>query len=146
MAPQSGLRELFGDTFFWVALANQRDPYHAQVQALDRQLSNVRIVTTQEVLTEFLTFFAGFGPAMRRRAAQTVRALMSSTRVQVLEQSRASFAAGLALYEARPDKGYSLTDCISMHTMRDLGITDVLTNDHHFVQEGFVVLLAGAVP
>ena len=48
--------------------------------------------------------------------------------------------AGLALYAARPDKGYSLTDCISMATMRKKGLTEVLTNDRHFEQEGFRAL------
>jgi predicted nucleic acid-binding protein len=28
-----------------------------------------------------------------------------------------------------------------METMRQLGITEVLTHDHHFQQEGFVALL-----
>ena len=41
---------------------------------------------------------------------------------------------------ARPDKGYSLTDCISMQTMGSQGIRDVLTNDRHFEQEGFQAL------
>lgn len=44
------------------------------------------------------------------------------------------------LYAARFNKGYSLTDCISMQTMRHLGVTDVLTNDRHFEQEGFRAL------
>jgi uncharacterized protein len=55
--------------------------------------------------------------------------------------SRESFLDGLALYEARPDKGYSLADCISMPTMRREGLTDVLTNDRHFEQEGFRAML-----
>jgi predicted nucleic acid-binding protein len=55
----------------------------------------------------------------------------------VIPQSRESFLDGLALYEARPDKGYSLADRISMQTMRREGLTDVLTNDRHFEQEGF---------
>jgi len=42
----------------------------------------------------------------------------------------------------RPDKGYSLVDCISMQTMRREGITDALTHDRHFEQEGFRALLA----
>ena len=46
----------------------------------------------------------------------------------------------LTLYEARPDKEYSLTDCIAMQTMRREGLTEVLTNDHHFTQEGFSIL------
>jgi uncharacterized protein len=58
----------------------------------------------------------------------------------VVPQTHASFLDGLALYEARPDKEYSLTDCISMQTMRRAGLSDVLTNDHHFRQEGFRIL------
>jgi predicted nucleic acid-binding protein len=46
------------------------------------------------------------------------------------------------LYEQRPDKAYSLTDCISMQVMRREGLTEVLTNDHHFIQEGFRVLFS----
>ncbi len=60
--------------------------------------------------------------------------------IRVIPQSRATFLAGLDLYRARPDKGYSLIDCISMHTMRREGLTDVLTNDRHFEQEGFRAL------
>jgi predicted nucleic acid-binding protein len=47
---------------------------------------------------------------------------------------------GFELYAARPDKGYSLTDCISMQTMRREGLTEVLTNHKHFEQEGFRAL------
>jgi hypothetical protein len=41
------------------------------------------------------------------------------------------------LYAARSDKSYSLTDCVSMQTMRRQGLTDILTNYRHFEQEGF---------
>jgi len=47
--------------------------------------------------------------------------------------------AGLERYRARPDKHYSLTDCISMQMMRKEGITEALTN-RHFEQEGFKAL------
>jgi predicted nucleic acid-binding protein len=58
----------------------------------------------------------------------------------VFPQSRISLLDALTFYESRPDKEYSLTDCISMQTMRREGITEVLTNDHHFTQEGFHIL------
>ena len=66
--------------------------------------------------------------------------LRSDADVDVLPQTRADFDAALALYEARPDKGYSLTDCRSMVAMRTLGVSEILTNDHHFTQEGFTIL------
>ena len=48
---------------------------------------------------------------------------------------------GLDFYVSRADKAYSLVDCISMDTIRQMGLTEVLTNDHDFTQEGFIILL-----
>jgi uncharacterized protein len=86
-----------------------------------------------------MTFFSA-DPWQRSRAAATVHSLLANPDVRVIPQSRESFLAGMSLYEARPDKGYSLTDCISMQTMRREGITEALTNDRHFEQEGFHAL------
>jgi len=61
--------------------------------------------------------------------------------VIVRPQTHQSFLDGLALYKARPDKEYSLTDCISMEAMRQEGISEILTHDNHFTQEGFTILL-----
>jgi predicted nucleic acid-binding protein len=56
-------------------------------------------------------------------------------------QSLALFDRSLDLYARRPDKSYSMVDCISMVVCRDLEIADVLTDDRDFEQEGFVALL-----
>jgi len=48
---------------------------------------------------------------------------------------------GLELYARRPDKSWSLTDCISFVVMTDRGLTEALTGDHHFEQAGFRALL-----
>jgi hypothetical protein len=98
-------------------------------------------VTTEEVLTEYLNAMSGAGAALRSRAARAVREIYSSPAIHVVSQSQQTFSDGLDLYERRPDKSYSLTDCISMNVMRAEGITDVLTNDRHFAQEGFNVLI-----
>jgi uncharacterized protein len=101
-----------------------------------KQLTD-NIVTTQEVLIEYLNFFCSGPSHLRRKATAGVAAILQDPTVHTLAQSEASFHAGLDLYRARPDKGYSLTDCISMEAMRREGLTDVLTNDRHFEQEGF---------
>ena len=44
------------------------------------------------------------------------------------------------MYKDRPDKEYSLTDCLSMQVMCQEGLTEALTNDPHFTQEGFHIL------
>lgn len=78
---------------------------------------------------------------MRVKSAAVVNDVLDLPGVQVIEQTRGSFLTALRFYNARQDKGYSLTDCMSMTTMRELQITDVLTHDHHFIQEGFNVRL-----
>jgi predicted nucleic acid-binding protein len=104
-------------------------------------VGGVRLVTTDEVLTEFLAALCQGGEHIRRQGVLMVQAILSNANMKVVPQSRDSFLAGLRLYEARPDKGYSLTDCISMNVMRAEGITEVLTKDNHFAQEGFTVLI-----
>jgi predicted nucleic acid-binding protein len=131
------VKAVFADTFYWAALTRIDDPAHAQAMDLSRSLAPDRIVTTDEVLAEYLTFFAGGGPNIRERVGRNVAELIENLDVRVVPQSRESFLEGLELYRARPDKGYSLTDCISMQTMRKERVTEVLTNDRHFEQEGF---------
>ena len=66
-----------------------------------------------------------------------VRWILNDRAIRVEPQTRGSFLSGLDLYERREDKGYSLTDCVSMVVMRRLEIHEVLTGDKHFAQEGF---------
>jgi predicted nucleic acid-binding protein len=51
------------------------------------------------------------------------------------------FDRGLELYEQRPDKKWSLTDCISFVVMKDEGLQEALTGDEHFQQAGFAASL-----
>jgi len=131
---------LFADTFYWIALADPTDSAHRLALTLTTERAASQIVTTDEVLTEYLTFFASAPASTRHEAAEVVEDLLTSSIVRVLPQSRTSFRAGLQLCRDRPDKGYSLVDCISMQTMRRERLTEVLTNDRHFEQEGFHAL------
>ncbi len=108
------LQMLFADTFYWVALLNPRDPFYARVASFSLALGTTRLVTTDEVLTEVLNWFSRSGPLWRGKAATLFHNLRSNPNANVLPQTRADFDAALALYEARPDKEYSLTDCRSM--------------------------------
>lgn len=133
------MKEVFGDTFYWIALTLPCDAGYKGAE----QITN-DIVTTDEVLTEYLNFFSGSPELLRRRAAANTDAILNDPSVRVIPQSRNSFLSGLELYRNRSDKGYSLTDCISMETMRGQGLTDALTNDRHFEQEGFHAVLRDA--
>jgi predicted nucleic acid-binding protein len=131
---------LFADTFYWIALADFTDSAHQRALAITSERADSPIVTTDEVLAEYLTFFATAPEQMSGKALTNAKRILEDPGVRVVPQSRDSFLSGMTLYGARPDKGYSLTDCISMQTMRREGLTEVLTNDRHFEQEGFRAL------
>ncbi len=98
-------------------------------------------VTTHEALTEFLTALSRGGPRLRTEAAKRVNQMLSAADLRVIPQSSQSFSDGLARYQNRPDKKYSLQDCISMNAMETRGIKQILTSNRHFQQEGFTVLM-----
>ncbi len=131
------MNAVFADTFYWVSLASPEDASHERANILDASKDRPALVTREEVLTEFLTFFGNKGPFLRKKAVAMVRAIMRDNTIRVLPQSHETFRLGFELYAARPDKSYSLPDCISMETMRREHLTEVLTNDRHFEQEGF---------
>jgi predicted nucleic acid-binding protein len=131
---------VFADTFYWVALFDASDSAHERAITLTSEMAAARILTTDEVLTEYLTFFSSAPEAVRIEAAGAVEDLLAGPVIRVIPQSRESFLAGLKLYQMRSDKKYSLVDCISMQTMRREGVTEALTNDKHFEQEGFRAL------
>lgn len=133
------MRTIFADTFYWAALFNPRDEWHLTVKSFSKNLVLVDLITTDEVLTEFLNFFSAYDIKIRQSAIQ-IQNILQNDFVQVIPQSHNTFLAGIELYRQRADKGYSFTDCISMQTMKQLGITEVLTHDRHFTQEGFNIL------
>jgi predicted nucleic acid-binding protein len=77
---------------------------------------------------------------MRAAVSQLVVQIIADYNIQVIPQTHESFIEGLELFQQRFDKGYSLTDCISMITMKKLDIMEILTHDKHFTQEGFLIL------
>jgi predicted nucleic acid-binding protein len=132
------MRRYFLDTWFLIARFSRTDHAHTVALRLWQAHRGDRLLTHDGVLTEFLTFFADSGMLLRRGAVRFVRDL--APEVDVVAQDRVLFLSGLDLYERRGDKEYSLVDCMSMQLMRARGITHVLTNDHHFRQEGFTVV------
>ena len=134
-------QSVFADTCYWIALLNPRDQLHERAVLVSQSLAPVNIVTTDEVLTEFLNYFADRGMLLRQAAIRLVVQMQVDHTIHILPQCRETFLAGFKLFAARLDKGYSLTDCISMQCMLRMSLTDVLTNDGHFFQEGFSCLL-----
>lgn len=131
----------FADTLYWVAVLNPRDQWHRQAVNTRKILGEIKIVTTETVLIEVLNYFSEYGSQARKSAVEAVRTIMTDEEVEYISHSPEIFIDALDFYEKRLDKGYSLTDCISMNICREREMTDVLTHDDHFEQEGFNVLL-----
>lgn len=132
---------VFVDTLYWIAITRPGDPWQEASKRAKASLENVRLLTTDEVLIEFLASLSRGGEHIRRQAVKMVREILANPNVKVLAQSRDSFLRGVGLYEQRPDKEYSLTDCISMNAMWSESVTKILPHDHHFEQERFDVLI-----
>ena len=138
------MKRLFADTVYWIALTNSFDQYHTRAVEISEALNPCRLFTTDLVLIEFLNALADKGLHIRVAAVQMVEAILNNPQVAVVPMDRRTFTRSRALYKARPDKGYSLTDCRSMLLMRERHLSEALTTDRHFEQEGFVALLRTA--
>jgi len=139
------MKKVLADSNYWIAVVKPRDPWSEAAGHARKNLGHAILVTTDEVLIEFLTALSRGGPTLRRAAAKMVRAILGDANVRVIQQTREGFLNGVTRYEGREDKEYSLTDCISMNVMESHSLTEVLTNDHHFEQEGFTVLIKKGV-
>lgn len=129
---------VFADAFFYVALINGRDTYHARAMDYARTYQG-GVVTTEWVLAEVADALATSSARMRVRAA--FEQLRADSDTRIVAASSELFARGLALYADRSDKAWSLTDCISFVVMQEQGIAEALTGDRHFTQAGFTALL-----
>jgi uncharacterized protein len=130
---------VFADTTFYVAFHNRRDGLHARAVELATNLS-VPVVTTEFVLLEVANFCKR--PGDRQMFAAFDAALRADSNTTIVPASSELYTKGLALFAARPDKEWSLVDCISFHVMTSLGLTDALAADEDFKQAGFRILLA----
>ncbi len=132
---------VFLDTAALLALANKRDALHQQAKAERSRIADERrvILTTEWVLTEFLN--AMQRPPARTLAIQMVEKLRQSKRVQLLAATTEDWREGYSLYQSRPDKAWSLVDCISIHLCQRQSIREVFTSDRNFIQAGYQILL-----
>lgn len=135
------MRAIFADTNYLVALTAKNDQWNSIAINASQKLGNAHVYTSDSVIIEFLNFFCEKGQHARELAMQFYGALQDDPNFTILPQSRAIFNNAIQLYSTRSDKGYSMTDCLSMAEMKHRNITEILTNDHHFEQESFVILM-----
>jgi predicted nucleic acid-binding protein len=128
----------FADTNYYLALLGPRDQHHVVAVAWS-QRENLRIVTSEFILIELGNFLTrGHDRTVFVDLNRTIRADPNTELVPI---SADLFARALDLFERRPDKTWSFSDCTSFVIMLDRNLTEALTADQHFVQAGYRALL-----
>lgn len=135
---------IFVDTGYFLALAMPGDALHRRAMMWANVVPEPFLVT-EYVLWEIMNALSA--PRDRAKGHFILSQIAASPRsYEVVHASRELFSAGMSLHRDRPDKDWSLTDCISFHIMRERGIQSALAFDQHFEQAGFQALLRKDAP
>ena len=136
------MNEVFADTSGWASLFIKADPSHAQACELMTlwQQQKRRVVTTNYVLSELVALFTS-ARVRRVKVLDYINGICSNPLVEIIHVDLALDAAAWELLENRLDKVWSLVDAASFVVMKNRGITEALTTDHHFEQARFIRLL-----
>jgi predicted nucleic acid-binding protein len=79
------VRRVFADTLYWLAIFLPGDAWADAARSAD--VSEALLITTEEVLTEFLTAVSAHGDHTRRLACRPVREILNDSEIEVISQS-----------------------------------------------------------
>ena len=96
--------------------------------------------TTNYVLAEYTALAQARG-IPRKQIIEFSEHVLGEEKLEIIWIDKALHTLAVELLKRREDKTYSLCDAASFLVMRNLGITEALTTDRHFKQEGFVRML-----
>lgn len=127
------------DTSGLLCYLHRDEPEHQKaVQLLNS--ANGRLLTHNYVLAELIAL-----ALVRRFPRPAVLAflmdLVDTPDIEVVWVSEQLHQEAMQLLQDRQDKTYSLCDAVSFVLMRQSGVSESLTTDRHFEQEGLVRLL-----
>jgi predicted nucleic acid-binding protein len=131
------MKRVFADTYYFFALLNRNERHHLDAREFADTFRG-QLVTTGWILTELGDGMAQ--PRWRHLFISLYQELIAIPHIRVISCSDKLLSAGIQFYGSRPDKSWSLTDCISLVIMQREDIAEALTGDRHFEQAGFTVL------
>lgn len=136
-------RPVFLDTSFVIALENKDDAHHERAKALDRELLlQDALLLHWGVLLEIADGYARLD--RRAKGNEFLVRFRDEEGYQIHPITDELLADAIQLYHARPDKEWTLTDCVSFVLMEREAVAEALTADIHFRQAGFTALLLDA--
>lgn len=134
------MKQIFVDTSAWLALLDRRDSYHEQaVIFFDRIKNAYRLVSSNYVLDELYTIsLINTGYTNTVKAHRMLTGLQQKRQLRIVWVDQAMGRNAWSIFEKyNVDKSWSSTDCVSCSVMKQIGINEAFTFDHHFSQMGF---------
>ena len=126
------------DTSGFLCLYEKEEPHHEKaVKFYDSAKTRL---TTSYVLAEY-TALAQIRGIPRREIIKFSTRILETEEIDIVWIDENLHRQAFPLLQQRLDKTYSLCDAVSFVVMRERGITEALTTDKHFEQEGFIKLL-----
>ena len=137
------MSDLFADTAGWGHLVDPTQAYHSLAATLYRSARQQgrKLITTNYIITELVALLTSPLRVPRPSIIAFIESLQASPHVKIVHVDPALDEQAWQLLVQRQDKDWSLVDCSSFVIMRQCGIMEALTTDHHFEQAGFVRLL-----
>lgn len=126
------------DTSGLYCYLDKNDPRHGDAAAL---LHSVRVRLTHNYVVAELVALCNVRGFDRQGTLDFVTELIQNPCIAFVWVEEHDHRAAVDLLRARRDKEYSLCDAVSFLLMRRHNLTEALTTDHHFEQEGFIRLL-----
>jgi predicted nucleic acid-binding protein len=131
---------IFVDTWGWLALGHRRDAHHGRVKGVFEGMRTrpQGLHTSDYVLDELISLL--FRREKHDEAVRFLDGLFADQvagRLQVHRVTTERFLAALQLRRQFRDKPLiSFTDFTSMAIMKEIGASEVLTEDEHFLHVG----------
>ncbi len=132
---------LFLDTSYVIALSVPKDQNHKKaIQIADfLKIDTAKLITTRAIALEIGNSLSA--QKYRQAAVELLESLDEDPNVEIIPITEDLYRRGLQLFKDRTDKEWGIIDCISFVVMKDQGISNALTADKHFQQNGFKALL-----
>ncbi len=139
----SDMLDLFVDTSGFGHLVDTTQSYHSLTATIYKtaRRQGRKFITTEHIIIELVALLTS--PLRIPRAAMIafIEGIKKSPYVEIVHMDLALNEKAWQLLKVHQDKEWSLVDCGSFVVMKERGIIEALTSDHHFEQAGFIQLL-----
>jgi len=135
------MKPVLVDTSALIALGNKRDQFHQNAKKVFKELviTKSHFLTTNAVILELTNAFSDV--KYKPIAIRLLNLIEKSNNWTVITIDEEMMKKGINRFKQMKDKDWSVVDCISMIIADESDITEIFTNDRHFVQAGFKILL-----